>query len=264
MYYFLSKILWFATAPSNVMLAMVVFGGALLWTRHAKAGRRLVALGAFLLLGFGILPGARLLLIPLEDRFPQWTDDGQPLAAIIVLGGAPETRLSEKRGQLVLNDFAERMTMMGFRARRHPDVPVIFTGGAGAFGNGDLSEAEVVRSHIAEFGLEPGRVRFEDKSRNTVENARFTRPMLDLKSGDRVLLVTSAFHMARSMGLFRAEGIPVVACPVDYHEAGAADTWRLSGSVSDALTRTDLAVREYVGLAAARVLGHSRDLFPAP
>lgn len=264
MYYVLSKLLWYAAAPSNVMAGLVVAGTALLWMGSFKVARRLLTLGALLFVAFGLLPGARLLLAPLEERFPAWKDDGQPIAAIVVLGGAIETRLSEKRGQLGLNDFAERMTAMGDLARRYPTVPVIFTGGAGSFGNGDVSEAEVVRTHIAEFGLPPGRVQFEDRSRNTLENARFTRPMLDLKRGDRVLLVTSAFHMPRSVGLFRAEGIDVVACPVDYQESGPEDLWRLSGSISGALTRTDIAVREYIGLVAARVLGHSRELFPGP
>jgi uncharacterized SAM-binding protein YcdF (DUF218 family) len=264
MYYALSKILWFFTTPSNVVLAFVAAGGFVWWKGRARWGKRLLAFGVLLFVVFGLSPFSNWLLLTLEQRFPQWRDDGRPIAGIVVLGGAVEVHPSEERNVLALNDSAERMIAMGDLARRFPNVPVVFTGGAGSPVDGSGAEADVVAPHLQEFGLAPDRVRFERQSRNTIENARFTKSILGLKPGDRILLVTSAFHMPRSVGLFRAEGYDVIAYPVDFRTGGWMDAWRPFLSASDGLRRTDFAVREWIGLAAARIIGHSRELFPGP
>lgn len=264
MYYALSKLLWFFATPSNVILALVGIGVALHATGLTRLGQRLAATGAVLFVLFGLSPAPNWLLLPLEQRFPAWRDDGRPIAAILVLGGSIENGTSAARGQLALNDGGEVMVAMGDLARRYPAIPVVFTGGAGSPVDGNATEADVTEAHLAEFGLAADRVRFERASRNTVENARFTKALLTLKAGDRVLLVTSAFHMARSMGLFRGEGYEVVAYPVDFRTRGPEDIWRPFLQASDGLRRTDVAAREWIGLVAARALGHSRELFPAP
>src|SRR5689334_8744936 len=136
MYYALSKLLWFFATPSNVILALVVLGVALHPTR---LGRRLAALGAVLFVLFGLSPAPNWLLLPLEQRFPAWRDDGRPIAAIVVLGGAIENGTSAARGQLALNEGGEVMLAMGDLARRYPTVPVVFTGGAGSPVDGDAT-----------------------------------------------------------------------------------------------------------------------------
>lgn len=264
MYYALSKILWFFATPSNAILGLAGLGTILLWTRRWRLGRRLVLAGVAATLCFGILPAGTWLLYPLESRFPAWHDDGRPVAAIVVLGGAIELAPSEARGILALNDAGERQIALGDLARRYPAAKLVFSGGAGFFSDGTVTESDVVEAHLAEVGVAQDRVVFERQSRNTVENARFTKSLLDLKRGDRVLLVTSAFHMARSMGLFRAEDIPVVAYPVDFRTSDRGDLFKIGSAASDGLHRTDVAVREWIGLAAARLLGHSREFFPAP
>jgi uncharacterized SAM-binding protein YcdF (DUF218 family) len=264
MYYELSKILWFFATPSNVVLALVVAGAVLLMLKRCRAGSRLAVAGALCFLALGFLPVANWLLYPLEQRFPVWTDDGKPVAAIVVLGGAIEIRPSEMKGTLSLNESAERQVALGDLARRYPHAVLVFSGGAGAFSDGSLTESDIVEAHLAEFGLARDRVLFERRSRNTVENAAYTKQMLTLQPGDRVLLVTSAFHMVRSMALFRGAGLPVVAYPVDFRMSDSSELWRPFTVASDGLHRTDFAVREWIGLVAARLLGHSHDLFPAP
>lgn len=264
MYYALSKILWFFATPSNAILGLCLIGAVLLVMKRWTAGRRFALAGAAGFLCLGILPVGSWFLYPLESCFPAWRDDGKPVTAIVVLGGAIELRPSETRGLLALNDAGERQIALGDLARRYPDARIVFSGGAGFFSEGDATESDIIEAHLAEFGVAKGRVLFERQSRNTLENARFTKALIDLKPGDRVLLVTSAFHMARSMGLFRAEGFPVVAYPVDFRTSDALDLLRISSAASDGLHRSDVAVREWIGLVAARLLGHSREFFPAP
>jgi uncharacterized SAM-binding protein YcdF (DUF218 family) len=78
------------------------------------------------------------------------------------------------------------------------------------------------------------------------------------------LLVTSAYHMPRSIGVFRAAGFAVEAFPVDWRTRGTNDHRQLFASISDGLRRSDAAVREWVGLLAYRVTGRTSSLLPSP
>lgn len=92
----------------------------------------------------------------------------------------------------------------------------------------------------------------------------FTRDIVRPQPGQRWLLVTSAFHMPRTVGIFRAAGFDVEAYPVDFRTTGPEDAGRGFFHVSEGLRRTDVAVREWIGLLAYYVTGRSSALFPAP
>ena len=120
------------------------------------------------------------------------------------------------------------------------------------------------RLFFGQQGLDLRRITFEDRSRNTVENALFSKALVQPKPGERWLLVTSAHHMPRSVGVFRAAGFPVEAFPVDYRTRGAIDLLRPFSTLGDGLRRTDTAMREWVGLLVYRLSGRTEALFPAP
>ena len=88
--------------------------------------------------------------------------------------------------------------------------------------------------------------------------------MAQPKPGERWLLVTSAFHMPRSIGVFRQAGFTVEAFPVDWRTRGSEDVLRPFATMGDGLRRTDTAVREWVGLAVYWLSGKSSELFPRP
>ena len=99
MFFYASKIIWFLTAPSTLLMAIVCLGAILLFTRFLRAGRILVALGALGFLIFGSSPVPRLMIRELERRFPPMTAEtasARPVDGIIVLGGA----LDYRRGQM--------------------------------------------------------------------------------------------------------------------------------------------------------------------
>ena len=104
----------------------------------------------------------------------------------------------------------------------------------------------------------------ESESRTTAENATFTRQLVSPKPGERWLLVTSAFHMPRSMGAFRKAGFEVEAYPVDWRSRGWSDLASPFSSLSMGLARTDTAVHEWTGLIAYWMTGRSSELFPGP
>ncbi len=117
---------------------------------------------------------------------------------------------------------------------------------------------------MTEFGVAPDRVTIEEKSRNTDENARFTAAIVHPESSQRWLLVTSAFHMPRSMGMFEEAGFQAIAYPVGYHTLGNGQLPRLDFDPARNLRIFELALHEWIGLAAYRASGRINHLFPGP
>lgn len=261
-YFVASKLLLPLLVPSNLILLLVAAGWALILVRWRRAGLVTLAAGLLLFVAVGLGPVGLWLGRLLEDRFPSCPADPTGITGAIVLGGAVDSNNTRDRGQLALTDAAERIVTMADLARRHPDWTVIFTGGSGLLLREALSEADIVEENLDHLGLPAGRIRFERESRNTYENAQFTARMLHPDKAQRWLLVTSAMHMPRSVGLFRAAGFTIVPCPVDYRTYPSQPPIGLR--ISDGLAQTDAAMREYVGLVAARFLGQTHAIFPGP
>lgn len=267
MFFVLSKVLWFFVQPSSLILAVLVIGLMLArGQRFARLGARLASGGIVALVVAGLGPIANMAILPLEQRFParQGRLPDGPIAGIIVLGGYEDGRITEARGTLTLNEAAERITETAMLAHRLPDVPIIVSGGSGAIVLEDKPAAVAIGAYLAAIGIAANRIRLEDKSRTTHENALFTRQLVIPKPGERFLLVTSAAHMPRAVGTFRAQGFDVIAWPADFRTKDSGDALRPFGSLPAGLKRLDEAVMEWAGLLAYRVLGRTDALFPAP
>jgi uncharacterized SAM-binding protein YcdF (DUF218 family) len=264
MFFEISKVLWFIAAPSNALILAALAGLILSATRFARLGRRVTAASVLTLSMVAFAPVGSWLLVPLEERFPPWPAYGPAPDGIVVLGGPFDSSISFARGRPAINDAAERLTEAAELARRFPGARVVFTGGLGTLFTADTNESDDAARVFAAMGLAPERLTFERESRNTHENAVFTRRLVAPKPGERWLLVTSAWHMPRSIGTFRAAGFAVEAYPVDYRARGPADLWRLQGLGTEGLRRFETATREWIGLVAYRITGRTDALFPAP
>lgn len=163
------------------------------------------------------------------------------------------------RGNVALNDAAERITAVAELARRYPNARIVFTGGTGSL----RPDAPVAVKEFEALGIAHDRITAEEQSRNTIENAVFSRLVAQPKPGERWLLVTSAFHMSRAIAAFRAGGFPVEAYPVDWRTRGPIDATRPFASFMGGLTMTDYAVHEWIGLLVYRLTGKTTEFFPA-
>lgn len=267
MFHALSKIVFFVIQPSS-LLAIAVAAGLYIAFRGRRpvAGLRIAAAAFALLIGAGLMPVGNVLLWPLEARFagvpPPEPQDG--IAAIILLGGFEDGWVSSGRSGLAVNESAERLTEGVRLALRLPAAKVVFTGGSGSLRQGEPNATGPVRRYLEDMGIAPGRLVLEGRSRNTHENAEFTRDLLQLRPGQRVAVVTSAYHMPRAMGVFRQSGFDAVAFPVDYRMRGPEDVTRMFDRFPSGLERLDLAAKEWIGLVAYRLTGRTNALFPAP
>jgi len=264
MFFILSKTLGFFALPSNLMATIAALGAVLMFTRFRRAGRFLATLGIALLLLAGLSPLGNVLILPLEQRFPPWDAARGAPAGIVVLGGAISPDVSVVRGTPALTDAAERLTAVAELARKYPAARIVFSGGNARLLYAEGSEAEFALRLFESFGIARERLVAEDKSRNTEQNALFSKQLADPKPGERWLLVTSAYHMPRAIGIFRRAGFAVEAYPVDWRTRGRIDLVMPFDTLSGGLRRTDTAVREWVGLLAYWMTDQSSALFPAP
>jgi uncharacterized SAM-binding protein YcdF (DUF218 family) len=177
----------------------------------ARWAKGLLALSLGLALTATLLPVGNWLMRPLEDRFPRPVGYPDAVEGVVVLGGGTDVDVTAGRGVPAFTDPAERYMALLELARHYPPaVPVIFTGGIGRLEGGVPPETETVRLLLARHGLD-GRVLLEDKARTTRENALYAKDLAKPRPGARWLLVTSAGHMPRSVGVFRVvdwDGLP--------------------------------------------------------
>jgi uncharacterized SAM-binding protein YcdF (DUF218 family) len=264
MFFVLSKILGFFALPSNVVIAIGLLGIVLLATRWRRIGVWLAMASVLLCAIMGLSPLGNALMLTLEQRFPPWDASHGAPDGIVVLGGAITPDVSAARGQPALNEAAERITAAAELARRYANARIIFSGGSNALLFDEGVEAAIAVQQFESLGIPHDRITAEEQSRNTVENAVFSRMLANPKPGERWLLVTSAYHMPRAIAVFRAAGFPVEAYPVDWRTRGPVDALRPFASLGDGLRRTDTAVREWVGLVVYRLTGKTAELFPRP
>jgi len=264
MFFVLSKTAGFFALPSNLFISIGIAGLVLLCTRFTRLASWFVVTSIVLIALAGLSPLGNALILPLEQRFPPWDPSRGPPDGIVVLGGAIWPDVSAARGVVKLGDSAERITATVELARRYPKARIIFSGGSAALVSDQIPEAPFAVRELEALGVPGERITAEEQSRNTVENAVFSRLIANPKPGERWLLVTSAYHMPRAIAVFRAVGFDVDAYPVDWRTRGPVDAVKPFSSLSDGLGRTDTAVHEWVGLVVYRLTGKTKELFPGP
>lgn len=263
MFFAVSKTLWFLAQPVTLIFGLLVLALLLGLTRHRRIQGICVAL-ALLILGLSAYTSlGYVALQPLEQRFARPAPPAA-VTGIIVLGGAMDTEINAIRRGYELNRSGDRFVEALRLAQLYPEAKILISGGSGAlFPEGDTEAAAGAR-FFRDLGIEPARIIEEDGSRNTDENVQLTRQLVNPQPGDTWLLVTSAFHMPRSVGIFRKAEFPVVPWPTDYFTSGQ-DTFGLRlDQPAEGISVTTRAMREWIGLVAYWATGKSSDLFPEP
>jgi uncharacterized SAM-binding protein YcdF (DUF218 family) len=263
MFFILSKTVGLLLLPSNLLIIAAVIGVALLVTRWRRAGVRTIVASVVVLAFVGLLPVGSMLMHGLESRFPPWDTGRGPPHGIVVLGNAISPRLSQSFGMPVFSASSSRVLAMAALAHAYPAARIVYAGGDPSLAGTGAREADFVHPVLDGLRIPRERVLLETQSRNTAENAAFTKRLVDPKPGERWLVVTSALHMPRAVGCFRKAAFPVEAYPVGWRTGREFDwTWRQS--VAENLEHLDAAAYEWIGLLAYRLTGRTAELFPSP
>lgn len=248
--------------PSNLLLLLALAGLVLAW-RGRRAGLALATAAIAAIALVTVLPVGLWLTRPLETRFPLSADLPERVDGVVVLGGGVAPELFVGNGRPDFDDAGDRYLALLELAHRYPEAKILFTGGVGRIGGAPVAEADVIEALWARHGLPPERLLLDRAARNTIDNAKNSAALARPAPGEIWLLVTSAKHMPRSVGCFRAVGFEVVPFPVDYRSGGPPaplDDLR----VSERLYELDEAMYEWFGLLYYWLLGHTRELFPGP
>jgi len=263
MFFILSKTAAQLLVPSNFLIALGIAGLLLLATRFVRAGRWLVVASFVLLAVAGLSPLGAFMLHALESRFPQWDASRGPPDGIIILGGSISKGFSLDYGEPVVGGDAGRLIAMAKLARAYPNARIVYSGGdANLFGK-PHPETNFVGPVLDAFGIPRARVALEERSRNTAENAIFTKALVQPKPGERWLVVTSAWHVPRAVGCFRQAGFDVEAYPTAWRTRKTI-SYGIFERASTGLSIFDEAVHEWAGLVSYRLTGRIGALLPAP
>lgn len=260
--FIVSKVLWLLAQPLSLIFFLLLAGFVVAAAGFRRLQGLLSGLAAMLLFLTLFTSAGGVLLQILEDRIPRPTSLPADLSCIVILGGAFESEVNAGRGGIELNQAADRF-VEGLRlAQAYPAARILVSGGDGSFSGTYNGDAQASITFFSTFGVSQDRIVREDQSRNTFENAGNTKGLLEQLGLTNCALVTSAFHMPRSVGLFRKLGVPVIPWPVDYRTSGKLVLGPDFSQPSLNAQLTTTAIREWTGLLAYYLSGRTHALFP--
>ncbi len=212
------------------------------------AGRRALLAGIGISAVIGWLPLPDALLWHMESQYPAPEGSLKPYVGMVVLGGAISMPYGEQDvRRYTLGSASQRMTAPVALMRQYPHLLLLFSGGKGDVIGREISVADAAREFYASMGASPERLLYERAARNTYENAALSAKVPGVDKTQPWLLVTSAWHMPRSMALFQREGWNVTPHPVDY-VTGSYTPWT-HYSITEGARRWEMLLHEVVGLA---------------
>lgn len=243
----------------RVLLAFLIMGTLLLVTqKYFSLGRKLIITSTLSLLII-MSPFPRWGMTYLENYYERIETIPPDITGIIVLGGSHDLKVSTVRHNTAYNFCGGRLIQALELIHQNPQLKVIFSG-CGHIPESAASEVDMSRQLIENLDIKRDNICYENVSKTTIENALMTAGMAKHKAQEKWLLVTSAFHMPRSVGLFRRQGLNVTPCPVDYHTTGSYD-WQIN-SLAISLLSWKVMTNEILGMLRNWLFNHSDTIWP--
>lgn len=261
LFFWASKLIWLLISPDTLFLILFILAWGLFICKKIESAKKLMTFLVIVLLIVALFPVGEWILYPLEKRMTTNPKLPDKVDGVIVLGGSTANMRSVSWDQVELNESAERNFAFISLSKKYPEAKLVFTGGSGSLTNQELKEATLMRRLFEEQGLDLSRIIFEDASRNTYENAIFTMKKVKPHISEKWILITSAAHMPRSVGIFCKAGWPVLPYPVD-HLSVPGNLFRIELNLSKHLMKLKKGMREWTGLVAYRLSGKTSSFFP--
>lgn len=249
--FIISRVLQSLLLPVSVSIAVIGFG-VISIKRHPRIGRVIVAAGLVFFYLFSIEPVADAFIRPLENSYPSYEASESSPVKIIILGGGV-TDLSRIGLKPEPSSHSLKRLVCGITLYRQiPGSTIIISGGSGDPKKQGLSEAIAMKDVSLSLGVDPADIMVESSSRNTLESALALKKIV---GGKRVLLVTSAYHMKRAVGMLNKVGIDVTAAPSDYiGEQRGVSIYSFIPAASSLMV-SNIAVSEYMSLTWYKIRG---------
>ncbi len=260
MFFVISKLLGFFLNPITFFLTFAVLCLFVYWLGFHKLARySAIAIAIlFLLNAYTQFPDYLLQKLEVSHDGSVLDSEQDKIIGIIVLGGAVAVNRHKKRDWYHTNPAAERIIEGIHLAKKFPHLPIIYTGGNGNLINDGSVEADGFVRIVDRLGGLKNEVILEKRSKNTRQNARFSAEIIrgnpNLAPDGHWLLVTSAFHMKRSVASFKKEGINVIQWPTDFRADVLRFPWIVT-SPGAQLKKLKTFIHEVIGLVAYEIVG---------
>ncbi len=247
--------------PLNALCFLALIGFGLRFWRKS-CGERLLGIALAGILFFGIIPVGPAMLSWLEHYYSVPQKLPERVNGIIVLGGMFDGHLSKERGQIAANDNIERMICFTDLAKKYPGARKVFSGGSGDINYPDDKESAVAEAYLKEYNLDNDSVFYDMDSRNTYENAVFSKELVNPAAGQNWILITSAFHMPRSVGIFEKQDWKVIPYPCDFKTDGTWDFLWTAPNITWNFAALNIVVKELIGSVVYYFTGKSAFILP--
>ncbi|MDQ6967453.1 MAG: YdcF family protein [Mariprofundaceae bacterium] len=216
---FISKSIAFLLLPPGGIILLALLG--LLFWKY-RGGKELIIASMVLLWVLSTEPMRDALISPLESHFsvlkinpPMIHQLRQEHVAIVLLGGGMYKQAPEFGNRNALKGHALMRTLYAAQVAKKTGLDIYSTGGRG-MGGRDEPESRVMNRWLIKFGVDPKHVFREDTAKTTAENAANIKRILQKKNINKIILVTTAWHMPRSVHVFKSQGLDVIPAPCAY------------------------------------------------
>ena len=261
LFFWVSKLGWYIISPFNFIFILLIAVWMFLFFKKQRSGYILLSCIIIFLILIAFIPIGKILIAPLEKRFETNPDLPKTVGGIIVLCGSMDPILSNLWNQEEIHGSVERELSFISLAKIYPEAKLIYTGGSSSFLHQELKEADIAKYFFLNQGIDVSRIVFERNARNTYENAILSMNRTHVDTNKPWILITSAYHMPRSVGIFCKLGWNIIPYPVDHRtrpQGNIIFDYNLAGHMSN----LGLAIHEWLGLVIYYFTGKSSDIFP--
>lgn len=255
MFFVLSKLLAFLLKPLNWMAMLAVFS---LLTKNPRRRKTCLKTLAIMLLVFSNPWLANQLARAWETGKRSPDTIIEPYDIGILLGGYANFNADAPPGILSFHQAGNRLTTTLMLYRTGKIRRILLSGGAGRLIGKVPPEAHAVRNYLLQCGVPDTAILVENNSRNTLENALFSKQLVDsIAPGSRCVLITSAWHLRRAKAYFDKSGLRCDTFGTDFLTEKSNGNW-LAWLEPDwrALLKWELLLKEWTGWLAYRARGH--------
>lgn len=261
LFFYFSKLIWLLVSPDSLIFVLILVALVFMYTGKQKIAKILLTTVTALIIIIAFFPIGEWLLYPLESRFQTNPPLPEKVDGIIVLSGAEATELSHLWEQVELGAAAERGLTFIALANKYPAAKLAFTGGTGSLLKQEYKAADVAEKLFNNLSFDTKRINFERESRNTYENVIYSKKLIKPEHDKNWILITTSWHMPRSVGIFCKADWPVIPYPVD-HQTKKGDIFRIDFDLSKNLHTLKIAIKEWLGLFAYYLSGKTTAFFP--
>jgi uncharacterized SAM-binding protein YcdF (DUF218 family) len=247
MIFYLTKILWLLFNPLNTILIFILLASLFSLINLNFFSKLFYILGFIGFFIFGILPTGSYSNYLLEKDFYDSINIPLDLTGIVILSGATNPQLTMEHNKVALGGSAERLTESILIIKNNPNIKIIFSGGSAYLNQRELTESNSAKIFFSEMGLDTSKIIFEDESRNTYENILFSKKIAKPKDIENWLVITSASHMKRVIGVATKANWNLIPYATDFNFTKKYD-FSISINILQNLNQSNKAAHEWIGL----------------